>query len=576
MLTADQLDVLPGPILALYERFHISVIRDIARRLSNLDFASAAWQMQRMIEAGRLYEDILAELARITGYSETVLRRIFQEAGVTALRFDDSIYKAAGLDPLPLNLSPALTEALVAGLRRTAGLMKNLVQTTAISCQESFIAAADLAYMQVSTGAFDYNTAIREAVKQVASDGLEVIHYSGKHDKLDVAMRRAVLTGVNQTVGEMQIARADEMGTDLVQTTAHIGARNKGDVPENHELWQGRIFSRHGDPGYPDFVTVTGYGTIVGLCGINCRHNFYPFFKGISESAYSQSDLQQFASKTVTYNGREMSFYDATQEQRRIERAIRKAKREASALEAAGLDNILEKAKIKALQARMRSFIKQTGLQRQYVREQIVKPENISRTVGFSFLSGESHLTTTEEARTLGESAEGWDKHEQIFREQYLERFELEDDVDQTLGFWGGPEPSFNAHVTGTKANVIRMSGAWGNDFNQQAMALLLPNQGGTGGRLVWEFGRELTDQEMDSFFQILDGMSKELEESGSEYVGVTVKDMKTIEHWFSDTAGKGDAFTLIRTAVEGMNIEAKFHGEIGYDFILLFKGDDY
>jgi AraC-like DNA-binding protein len=374
MLTADQIDVLPGPIVELFERFHLSVIRDIARRLAGLNYASAAWQVQRLIEAGKLYEDILAELAQISGKSETVLQRIFQEAGVTALRFDDMIYRQAGLEPLPLNLSPAITEALVVGLQRTAGAMRNLTATTAISGQEAFINAADLAYMQISTGAFDYNTAIREAVKQVASDGLQVIHFSGHRDKLDVAIRRTVLTGVNQTVGEMTERRADEMEVDLVQTSAHVGARNKGDVPENHEMWQGRTFTRGKDPknaGYPNFYDVTGYGTGVGLAGFNCRHSHYPFFKGISVEAYSRVDLDHFSARMVTYNDKEMTYYDATQEQRRIEREIRKAKREAAALEAAGRDNTTEQAHIKALQARMRDFLDQTGLQRQRVREQI-------------------------------------------------------------------------------------------------------------------------------------------------------------------------------------------------------------
>jgi len=375
MLTSDQLDVLPGPILELYERFHISILEDIARRLAGLDYLSAAWQMQRMIEAGLLYEQIIKRLADATGQSEQVLRDIFNKAGVVAMRFDDAIYRAAGLKPLPLNLSPQMTQILSIGLRKTEGLLRNLVQTTAISGQELFIDATDLAYMQVSTGTLDYNTAIREAIKEAAGKGLEVIYFeSGHRDKIDVATRRAVLTGVNQTVGELQLARADQMGCDLIQTTAHLGARNKGDVPENHEMWQGRVFTRGTDPEnteYPNFFEVTGYGTVTGIFGINCRHNAYPFFKGISENYYKPDILAEYANKTVTYNGKEMSYYDATQQQRKIEREIRKAKREAAAVEAAGLDASEEKQRVRNLQAQMRDFVGQTGLQRQYPREQV-------------------------------------------------------------------------------------------------------------------------------------------------------------------------------------------------------------
>lgn len=375
MLTADQLDVLPGPILELYERFHISILSDIARRLAGLDYMSAAWQVQRMIEAGLLYEQIIERLAKLTGQSDQVLRDIFNRAGVVAMRFDDAIYRAAGLEPLPLNLSPQMTQILSIGLQKTSGLLRNLVQTTAISAQQLFMDVTDLAYMQVSTGTLDYNTAIREAIKEAASKGLEVIYFeSGHRDKIDVATRRAVLTGVNQTAGELTEARADELGTDLVQTSAHIGARDKGDPPENHEAWQGQVFTRGKDPNntqYPNFYEVTGYMTVTGLYGVNCRHSHYPFFKGISENAYSQAVLDDYASKTATYNGKEMSWYEATQQQRKIERDIRKAKREQAMVEVAGLDSTDERLRVRDLQAVMRDFIKQTGLNRQYVREQV-------------------------------------------------------------------------------------------------------------------------------------------------------------------------------------------------------------
>lgn len=386
MLTADQLDVLPGPILDLYERFHISILEDIARRVANQLYTSAAWQMQRMIEAGLLYDDLLRRIAELTGESERVLRRVFEKAGVTAMGFDDAIYKAAGLKPLPLNLSPQMTRILSIGLRKTAGLLRNLTLTTARSGQDLFVAATDLAYMQVSTGTLDYATAVREAVKEMAGQGLEVIYYeSGHRDKIDVAVRRAVLTGVSQTAGELTEARADEMGTDLVQTSAHLGARNKGDVPENHEMWQGQVFTRGKDPAnaaYPNFYEVTGYMTITGLYGINCRHSHYPFFKGISENAYKQATLDEYANATVTYNGKEMSYYDATQIQRKFEREIRKARREQAAVEAAGEDSFEEQAKARKLRAGLKDFLKQTGLSRKYERERMGFVPSITKIAG--------------------------------------------------------------------------------------------------------------------------------------------------------------------------------------------------
>lgn len=371
MLTSDYLDVLPNSVLDIYERFQQSVINDIARRLSTMAYASAAWQVQRLSESGMVYDNILEQLSEITGQSEAELKNIFAKAGVKSTTFDNAIYIKAGLQPVPLNLSPAMRNVLTVGLQRTNNLLKNLTLTTAITGQNAFIDAADLAYTQVVTGTMSYTQAIKEAVSKLADDGLSVINYSsGRQDRLDVAVRRTVLTGVNQTCGQLTEQQMDDMGVDLVQTSAHLGARNKGDVPENHEMWQGKIFSRTGQ-GYPNFYDITGYGTVTGLYGVNCRHSAFPFFEGISQNAYDKEALKEYADETATYNGHEMSYYEATQKQRYFERGIRKWKRQASALEAAGQDNGAELAKVREWQARLRDFISQTDLYRQREREQI-------------------------------------------------------------------------------------------------------------------------------------------------------------------------------------------------------------
>ncbi len=375
MLTADQFDTLTDPIVSLYNEYETSIIVDIARRLGNMDFTSAAWQVQRLTESGALYKDVLSQLAKQTGKSEATLREIFKKAGVKAIAFDDKIYKAAGLNPIPLNLSPAMLKALTAGLSKTNGILSNLTMTTAISAQKAFIGAADLAYMQVSTGAMSYDQAIRMAVKKMAAEGLSVVDYaSGHQDKIDVAMRRTVLTGVGQTTAELQMQRAAELGSDLVEVSAHAGARNTGTGPENHESWQGKVYSLSGkSKKYPDFKKSTGYGTGEGLGGWNCRHSFFPFFEGVSERAHDKKELQDYKKETVTYNDKKMSLYEGTQYQRAIERKIRYWKRQAAAMEAAKLDSSAENAKILQWQKTMQDFVKQTGLDRQRVRETIIK-----------------------------------------------------------------------------------------------------------------------------------------------------------------------------------------------------------
>lgn len=373
-LTDRQLDELTEPLEVLFERFYQSVIEDMARRLARIDMSSTtAYQTARLREAGLLYDQLLERLSKLTGLTERELRRAFRKYGAKFTERDEKIYRKAGLVPAPLGQSPAMMNALAAGLRKTGMVAKNLTMTTALTTQQAFIDAADLAYMQVSTGAMNYQSAIREAVLSCAQRGLTVINFaSGRQDQLDVAMRRTVLTGVSQTTGVMQMELAREMGCDLVEVDAHFGARNHGTGPMNHESWQGKIYSISGtDRRYPPLIETTGYGTIVGLYGVNCRHSCYPYIEGVSEPSYSNGELREMKERRVRYNGEELTYYDATQKQRAIERAIRKSKREAGALEAAGLDNTAKRVRLGLHQAKMRDFIEQTGLVRDRFREQV-------------------------------------------------------------------------------------------------------------------------------------------------------------------------------------------------------------
>ena len=128
--------------------------------------------------------------------------------------------------------------------------------------------------------------------------------------------------------------------------------------------------SRYGSASrYPDFYSNTGYGSITGLKGINCTHDFFPYFEGISKSAYPDG-AEQFDG-TVRYRDKEMSIYDATQRQRYIERNIRQYKREASALKEAGFETPHETGLIRKWQSEMRELIDATGLKRNYFRESI-------------------------------------------------------------------------------------------------------------------------------------------------------------------------------------------------------------
>jgi hypothetical protein len=223
-----------------------------------------------------------------------------------------------------------------------------------------------------------YQKAIADGIKTLTERGLAagntyrgitIAYPTTWVDYLDVAFRRAALTGVNQSVAEMQLENLSVLGLDLVETTAHASAR-----PE-HAEWQGKVFSIKGQSAqHSNLVTATGYGTGPGLCGWNCRHSFFPFIAGGSR-AYATDELRAMNTKHVTYNDEEITLYDATQQQRYIERGIRKWKREESAFETAGLTDQAAYAsgKVREWQSKQREFISQTGLRRDYFRERAGK-----------------------------------------------------------------------------------------------------------------------------------------------------------------------------------------------------------
>ena len=367
MLTPEYLTAVPDRLVELYAQVEADILADMARRINGYDMfiPAAQHQLQKLEEMGGLREDIVRKLQQATGKSHAELVTIMQEAGMEALRADNAIYAAAGLTATP-GASITMQQILQAGLQKTGGLFDNLTKTTAATATRQFEHALDRAYMQISSGAFSPDVAIKNAVKDLCGQGVTVIEYpSGHRDTMEVAVRRATVTGVNQTALAMQEAHADEMGCDLVEVTAHAGAR-----PE-HAEWQGGIYSRSGkSKKYKDFVATTGYGSGPGLGGWNCSHSFRPYIEGMPRT-YSKELLQEYNSTPYEYNGVSMTEYDALQRQREIERNIRRWKRERSTLAAIDADTSQARERLRWWNETRNDFLEQTGLKRQATREYI-------------------------------------------------------------------------------------------------------------------------------------------------------------------------------------------------------------
>ena len=388
MLTPDYLEHCADEAIRINAELENFIIQDIARRIiqAGTMTETARHQIRALQENGNLYNEIIEEIAKITKRSETTVKKIFEDATIESMAFDDKIYELAGLKPTAFRESPAIMQILKTGIQKANGDIHNLIMTTAGTSQSKFTMLSNMAYRQYTSGAFDYNTAIFNAVEQLSKDGIDVLYPSGKTDKIDVAVRRAVLTGVNQTANELQDQRAEEMGTDLFEITAHAGARvTKKQDWTNHAWWQGKVYSKSGNSNKYSPLSVTGYKTkIDGLAGINCRHDKFPFIEGVSRRTYTDEELEKINNKTVKYNGKEVGEYEALQTQRKMERDIREIKRTLSGYQGIMFgtedETLLNQTKnkftlcskkLKSKEAELKDFIEQTGLKRDTARERV-------------------------------------------------------------------------------------------------------------------------------------------------------------------------------------------------------------
>lgn len=374
MLRPEYLAGAADSVVEVYSQVEQDIAEDIARRIVKNGgmTQTARWQAYKGREFGFFQEDVDMIMSKASPKAKKEIQEIMAEAAEMSLSYDDSIYISAGLSPTAIRKSPAMMAMLLQGTDSTLALLGNFTKTTAIMSTIGFNNILDRAYMQILSGAFDPNTAIRRAVKEIASKGVDKIAYpSGASTSVEAAVRRAVTTGVNQSVAKLQLARAEEMGCNLVETSSHAGAR------PTHAEWQGQVFCIKGHhKHYGDFYKETGYGTGDGLCGWNCYHSFFPYFEGLSTPSFSRDPAKEFLGK----DNDEM--YREQQKQRYYERQIRAAKKECivynAAMESATNDTLKDElyqdfqkasVKLKQREAALQRFIDETGRTRLRERE---------------------------------------------------------------------------------------------------------------------------------------------------------------------------------------------------------------
>lgn len=354
-ITPDYISRLPQPaeraMLALEEY----LLRDIAGRLlvNGEITASAREHILQLKRYGYDMTRLAAAISRLSGVAEGEVRQAMLQMLQDLGYHYTALYQAAGsiIDPT------AALEADVKAIERVTELeMQNITRSLGFALRgptgvlqwydaaEAYQRVLDEALVKVNSG-ISYNVAMRQAVIQLADSGVQTVEYDKtfgpKHhtvNKADVAVRRAVNTGITKISQAYADKAADDLNTPYVEITAHAGARDV-DRPNpwsNHRSWQGKVYSRKDGDKYPNVYTVCGLNEADGLCGVNCRHTYHPFIPGISQRAYSDDELKSIDKPPFEYNGRKYTQYQASQVMRRAETRLRDLKRRMIATSAAG------------------------------------------------------------------------------------------------------------------------------------------------------------------------------------------------------------------------------------------------
>lgn len=346
MFTPTEIEALPSAMEQLYRSLQLNIMSDLTERLkaNGEEITSAAdWQINRLYELGVSKDEIDSLIQSTLNVSNDEIDRIYDEVVKSGYARNEELYTSKGKEYIPYAENKQLQQLVKAVKNQTKSEYRNITGSLGFAVRNadntlSFTPLADFyqrtldnGLMQIASGAVDYNTALKKAVKVMTDSGLRTVDYaSGWSNRVDVAARRALMTGFNQVVAKVNEDNAEQLGTEYFEVSYHRGAR------PTHQVWQGRVYSKK------ELETVCGLGTVTGLCGANCYHSYSPFIKGIDTPTYSEEELDRMNEEENTpkeYNGRQYTAYEAQQRQRQLETAMRADRQKIELLTQGGADD---------------------------------------------------------------------------------------------------------------------------------------------------------------------------------------------------------------------------------------------
>ena len=362
-------------LVEIYDNLQITIISDIINKIENTgnitSFTKAQIKSLEEIGSKEVFYKALDNASGITKDTNKELKRIYEEYAHEDLKHYKAEFKYRGK---AFKLNRHQLRILNQGLKSTRGTLKNLVKSIAFQSESLYIEAVDKAYMQVISGGIDYNQAIYNTYKELAEQGIKLKDSAGRNVQLDVAVRRNVLGGIQDTTNKINKDIFEELGCDGYEVSAHSGARPSHAVAQGKQYALTRKDSEKYGVGYW-YDEVDGEPIAELWDDYNCRHSYFGIILGVSEPNYTNKELQDYQNENVLYKGKKIPLYEAEQQQRYYERNIRNKKR---AIESIKIDTDVGndiknklKGELKEYRKKYREFNKATGLKADYTRTRI-------------------------------------------------------------------------------------------------------------------------------------------------------------------------------------------------------------
>lgn len=391
-MTPEQKGTLPLEVEKLFYDLQDRIFSDIVRRIKKTGkiTSTADYQIQKLRILGNSTEFIEQELKRILNLSYPEIWALYdQVAEWEYVRYKDA-YEQINGNFVPLEENEQIRQWSQAIISQTNSEIKNLSQSLGMAVdigggRKAFTPLAeyyqkylDRACLDIVTGAFDYNTVLRRVVKEMAASDIRYVDYaSGWSNRVPVAVRRAVMTGVSQLSAQINEQIAKDLKTDTYEVTWHAGHRPS-------HWWGGNVYT------YQELKEICHLGEGDGLCGWNCRHSYMAYVPGYSIRTYTPEQLRELEEKekfTTEYAGKQYTPYEASQHQRSMETKMRRQRTKVRQLQQGNApqeDIDAERAKYLSTLHQYKAFSKKMGLPEQMER---VYMDGLGRVIPRNFYS---------------------------------------------------------------------------------------------------------------------------------------------------------------------------------------------